>query len=107
MCSTPRRRFEHGVEVRGDEARVGADAVDESAIFTADVHDQRLAGRKLGVDHERAGVDRARLERLGREPAEDVVADPGADGRPHAQPREVNRGVGGATADIEDELSQR
>ena len=107
MCSTRGGVFENGVEIGGDEAGVGADAVDESTIFTADVHDQGLAGGKLAVDHERAGVDLARLERLGGEPAEDIVADAGADGRPHAEPREVDRRVGGAAADIEHQLVDR
>ena len=39
--------LEHGVEIGGDEARVGADAVDEPPIFAADVDDQRLAGGEL------------------------------------------------------------
>ena len=102
-----RRRLEHGVEVGGDEARVGADAVDEPPILAPDVDDQGLAGRQLGVDHERAGIDPARLERLGGEPAEDVVADAGADGRRDAQPGEVDRRVGGAAADVQDQLVDR
>ena len=107
MCSTRGGGLEHGVEVGGDEARVGADAVDEPPILAADVDDQRLAGRQLAVDHERAGVDLVRLERLGGEPAEDVVADAGADGRRDAQPGEVDRRVGGAAADVQHQLIDR
>ena len=42
-----RRLLEHGVEIGGDEARVGADAVDEPPVLAPDVDDQRLAGGKL------------------------------------------------------------
>ena len=59
------------------------------------------------VDHERTRVDVVCLERLGRKPAEDVVADTGADGRRHAEPGEVDRGVGGAAADVEHQLVDR
>ena len=44
------------------------------------------------------------LEGLGGEPAEDVVADPGTNGGRHAQPGEVDRRVGGAAADVQDQL---
>ena len=44
---------------------------------------------------------------LGGEPAEDVVADAGADRRRDAQPGEVDGRVGGAAADVQDQLVDR
>ena len=54
-----------------------------------------------------AGIDLVRFKRLGGEPAEDVVAHAGTDGRAHAQPRQVDRRVGGAAADVEHQLIDR
>ena len=81
--------------------------VDEPPVLAPDVDDQGLAGGKLRIDLERRRVDLVSPEGLGGEPAEDVVADAGADRRRDAQPGEVDRRVGGAAADVQDQLVDR
>ena len=82
MCRTRGGSLQHGVEVGGDEARVGPDAVDEPPVLSPDVDDQGLAGRQRGVDRRAQRVSTScGSQSLGGEPAEDVVADPGADRR--------------------------
>ena len=54
-----------------------------------------------------AHVDPVGHQGLRGEAAEDIVAHPGADGDADAQPGQVDRGVGGAAADVEDQLVDR
>ena len=53
---------------------------------------------------QRRTVDAAAEQGLGGEPAEDVVADPGADRRADPQPGEVNGRVGRPAADVQDQV---
>ena len=103
----PRRRIEDLVEVGGGEVEVGADGVDESAVLAADVDDQGLAGLTLGVDRSAVDIHAVGHERLGGEPAEDVVAHAGTDRHADAQPRQVDRRVGRPAADVEHQVIDR
>ena len=82
MCSTRGGCSSTASRSAATKPGVGADAVDEPPVLAPDVDDQGLAGGELRIDLEGARVDRCWPERLGGEPAEDVVADAGADRRP-------------------------
>ena len=107
MCRTRGARVEDLVQVGGGEVEVGADGVDEPPVLAADVHDQRLAGLALGVDLQGVDIHAVGDERLGGEPAKDVVAHPGTDRHADAQPCQVDRRVGRPAADVEHQVIDR
>ena len=59
------------------------------------------------IDLKSARIDPVSFEGLGGESAEDIVADAGADRRRDPQPCEVDRRVGGAAADVQNQLVDR
>ena len=103
----PRRRVEHAVEIAGDETGIRAEGVDEPPILATHVHDQGLARGTGGVDLHRRHVDPVGHHRLRGEPTEDILAHAGADGDADPQPGQVDGGIGGSSADVEQELIDR
>ena len=87
--------LEDRVQVGGDKSLVGTDAVDEPTVLAPHVDDQGLAGGQTRSVL-RAVSTLCALSVSSREPAEDVVADPGADRGRDPQPGEVDRRVGAA-----------
>ena len=99
---------ENGVQVGGDEARVGPDAVDEPPVLALDVDDQGLAGceRRIGLERRSCRPCATRRVSVANRPKISSPTRAQIVGR-DAQPGEVDRRVGGAAADIQDQLVDR
>src|SRR5439155_22456740 len=86
-------------DIGGAELAVGAEGMNEPAILTRHVDDERLArvGARRGL-HE-GHIDPGPLQHVGDDAPEDVVADASDYGSRHAHLDEIDGRVGGAPAD--------
>src|SRR5438128_12041970 len=75
--------------------------MDEAAVLPCDIDDQRLARVRVRADGDVADVDPVFAEHVGDDTARNVAADSPHDADRYAHLGEINRDVGGATAERE------